>query len=133
VLEGAREIAVSLFEAVEAVDAGPIYLQGRIEFTGYELVEDLRRAQAAATIDLCRSFVAGYPGVLADARAQTGDPTYYRRRTPADAKLDVDATLRSQFNLLRVSDNQRYPAWFEIDGRKYRVLIERLDDEGPSA
>lgn len=30
---------------------------------------------------------------------------------------------REQFNLLRVKDNERYPAWFELQGQRYVVKI----------
>jgi len=69
--------------------------------------------------------VSDYPGVLKRSRAQAGDPSYYRRRRPPDGQLDPDQSLRAQFNLLRVSDNQRYPAWFKIEGVRYALKIEK--------
>lgn len=126
VLEGADSVMVTLFEAAAAVDSGPIYLQERIQFDGTELVDDLRRLQAAATIRLCRAFLADYPRILETARAQEGQPTYYRRRRPADGQLNPDVPLREQFNLLRVSDGQRYPAWFEQAGARYALHIRRI-------
>ncbi len=125
VLEGAERIAVTLFEAADAVDCGPIYLQEEMLLDGHELVDDLRRKQAASTLRLCRAFLANYPESASQPQAQTGAPTYFRRRAPADGQLDIELPLRAQFNLLRVSDNQRYPAWFEIFGQRYRLLIEK--------
>ena len=125
VLEGADLIVVTLFEAADAVDSGPIYLQESIELQGNELVDGLRRLQADATFRLCRSFVSEYPEVLTKQRPQEGEPSYYRRRRPPDGELDPDQTLRMLFNLLRVSDNQRYPAWFEIDGVEYTLRIDK--------
>lgn len=127
VLEGANSIPVTLFEAAEAVDSGPIYLQEKIDLYGNELVEDLRYFQAISTIHLCKAFMANYPYVLKKACAQNGDATYYRRRYPVDSQLDPDQTIRKQFNRLRVSDNLRYPAWFEIDGNRYRLKIDKLN------
>jgi UDP-2,4-diacetamido-2,4,6-trideoxy-beta-L-altropyranose hydrolase len=126
VLEGADSVMVTLFEAVAAIDSGPIYLQERIRFDGTELVDDLRRHQAQATIRLCRASLAEYPRMLTNPCEQAGQPTYYRRRRPEDGQLNPDLPLRELFNLLRVSDSHRYPAWFELAGARYTLHIERM-------
>ena len=124
ILEGKNEIPVLLLEAAEAVDAGDVYLTDQLRFAGYELCGDLRREQARATLALCRRFVESYPWLLTDATVQRGESSYYPRRTPEDSRLDLDKTLREQFALLRVVDNERYPAFFELDGHQYVVRIE---------
>jgi hypothetical protein len=40
--------------------------------------------------------------------------------------LNLDLTLREQFNLLRVVDNERYPAYFELNGIKYVIKINKV-------
>jgi UDP-2,4-diacetamido-2,4,6-trideoxy-beta-L-altropyranose hydrolase len=129
VLAGENKIPITLLEAVENVDSGPIYFQDTLTLSGAELVDELRIIQAGATVRLCREFVAGYPFVLADARPQSGDGTFYRRRRPADSKLDPDLSLREQFQLLRIADFERYPAFFEMAGRRYAVRLTPLPDE----
>jgi methionyl-tRNA formyltransferase len=57
---------------------------------------------------------------------QAGLPTYYKRRTPEDSELDPDKPLRDQFNLLRVADNDQYPAFFRHLGHKYVLKIEKV-------
>lgn len=127
VLKGAQNIVVTLLEAADMVDTGMIYGQTAIQLQGNELVDDLRRQQAAATFNLCAEFVAGYPGVLQQAREQRGTPSYFPRRTPVDSRIDFDLPLRDQFNLLRVCDNTRYPAWFEHAGARYMLGISRVE------
>ena len=129
VLRGAQKIVVTLFEAQDAVDAGAIYGQTAIQLRGDELVDDLRRQQAAATFRLCAKFLADYPAVLQQAREQSGTPSYFPRRTPVDSRLDLDLPLRDQFNLLRVCDNARYPAWFEHAGARYTLGIARMKQD----
>lgn len=123
ILEGRDEIPVTLFEAAENVDSGDIYSRETLRFDGGELVGELRAAQAAATLRLCRAFVRDYPFSLSTARPQAGPGSTYPRRRPADSRLDPDKTLREQFNLLRVADPDRYPAYFELAGRTYRVRV----------
>lgn len=129
VLQGAQRIVVTLLEAVDAVDAGVIYGQTTIQLRGDELVDDLRRQQAAATFKLCAEFVVGYPAVLQQAREQSGTPSFFPRRTSMDSRIDLDLPLRDQFNLLRVIDGARYPAWFELAGARYTLSIGRVKQD----
>lgn len=123
VLDGSDEIPVTLFEAVEGLDEGPVYLRDTIRFEGHELVDELRAAQAASAADLCERFVAAYPDVTPEP--QSGEPTYYRRRTPDDVRLDPDVPLAQQFDLLRICDNERYPAFFELRGHVYELRVAK--------
>jgi hypothetical protein len=124
ILEGATEIPLTLFAAAAELDAGPIYLQRKIKLVGDELVEEWRSLQAQATIALCLSWVDHYEDVTAAAKPQSGEPSHYCRRRPADSRLDPDRSIGQQFNLLRVVDNQRYPAFFEWRGRRYELHIQ---------
>ena len=40
-----------------------------------------------------------------------------------DTYLDTNKTIKEQFNLLRISDNKRYPARFKIEGKDYILKI----------
>ena len=126
VLEGAESIPVCLLDAAEQVDAGDIVYKEYIALSGKELVADLRNLIGEKTVELCRRFLSE-PGP-APGVPQAGEPTYHRRRTPDDSELDPDASLRSQFNLLRTVDNNEFPAYFYRDGARYVLKIERVDD-----
>lgn len=127
ILEGKEEITITLLEATEALDAGVYYDKVSVKLEGTELVEDWRKLQYKATIQLITGFLKRYPNV--QGMEQAGSPTFYRKRTISDSKLDVEMSLRSQFNLLRVVDNERYPAWFEIEGSRYKLSIEKMNDK----
>lgn len=130
ILDGENRIPVTLIEAVDAVDAGPIYLQEWITLDGTELNPEWRLLQARATQDLCMQWVKAYPAIVDTARPQTGRGSTYARRRPVDSRLDPSKTLAEQFNLLRVVDNQNYPAFFEMGGRLYRIRINPRDGAG---
>ena len=125
ILEGKSQLTITLFEAEEHVDAGRIYLQKEVYFDGTELIDDLRKIQGATTCALCLAFVRGYPGILRTAREQEGEESFYPRRRAEDSRLDLDKTLREQLNLLRVVDNERYPAFFDWKGIRYYLAINR--------
>jgi len=122
VLEGKTRIPVTLFEASIKVDAGNIYDVCYIDLDGTELVDELRSKQWIATRELIIHYIENYnPNNL--GISQSGQESFYPRRTKKDSLLDINKTIFEQFNLLRVCDNERYPAWFEIHGKKYIIKI----------
>ena len=123
ILEGKNRIPVTLFEAADEVDSGPIYAQRHINFEGHELIDSLRKKLAETTYELCSWFVAEYPRSSTQPKMQKGTESFYSRRGPKDSRLDVNKTIAEQFNLLRVVDNQAYPAFFEWEGRRFILTI----------
>jgi len=57
---------------------------------------------------------------------QEGEPTYFPRRKPEDGELDVNKTIREQFDLMRVADNERYPSFFNFKGYRYKIVIDKI-------
>lgn len=123
ILEGKNIVPVTLFEATECVDAGQIYMRRQMVFKGNELLAELHQRQGETTVEMCLEFVNNYPEILLHARPQKGEESFYPKRTPNDSKLDINSTIKEQFNLFRVVDNKKYPAWFEYRGKKYRIEI----------
>ena len=39
--------------------------------------------------------------------------------------MEINKSIKSQFNLLRVSDYNNYPAYFNIFGKKFYLKIEK--------
>jgi methionyl-tRNA formyltransferase len=122
--EGARQIPITLFEATAELDAGPIYLQHTCDLQGTGLVDEWRALQAKATIALCLNWLDRYTEVLEQAQPQQGQTSHYRRRQPTDSQLDPQRSLAVQLNLLRVVVNRRYPAFVELRGRRFELLIQ---------
>ena len=123
IIEGASEIPITLFEADPELDAGQIYNQQIIELNGLELSAEWQQLQASATISLCLRWLTDYPHSATLGKPQEGEESVYQRRTPQDSCLDPTCSLDELFPLLRVVDNQAYPAFFEIDGRRYKLSI----------
>lgn len=131
VLEGSTYIPICLFEAVSAVDSGPIYLRDNFELEGHELHEEIRELQGKAVVDICYSYLSALEpptGV-----PQSGEPTLYPRRSRKDDQLDPEKSIAEQFDLLRVLNNNEYPAFFNHRGHRYLLRIEKDKDETSQA
>lgn len=127
VLEGRSGVHICLIDAADEVDSGPIVYKDEIAFKGTELVGDLRGLIGGKTLELCRRFLQ--EPSPPEGRPQSGAPTLYKRRGPKDSRLDADKTIAAQFDLLRVVDNDKYPAFFEYRGRRYKLKIEPHEKE----
>ncbi len=125
ILVGATVIPVCLFEASYDADTGPVVYRDRLQLRGDELLSEWRALQGQKSVELCMRFLNEDSQPV--GTTQQGEPTHYPRRRPTDSRLDPYKTLAEQFDLLRIVDNERYPAFFEHRGRRYRLLIEGDD------
>ena len=121
ILEGRNKIPVTLFEAEKELDSGVIYHKDFIHFNGGELHNEIRDLQGEMTIKLVLEFLNKFP--YNTGEKQKGKATFYSKRTPINSELDINKTIKEQFNLLRVCDNDRYPSFFILNNRKYFLKI----------
>jgi methionyl-tRNA formyltransferase len=123
ILEGKNEIPFSMFEASIGVDDGEIYMQENLFLTGFELNSELRKKQAMFTIDMCLKFIKNYE-IYKISKKQSGEESFYSKRSSIDSELDINKSIEEQFNLLRIVDNKDYPAFFYKNNKKYILKIE---------
>lgn len=123
VLEGKSEIPFCLLEAREKLDSGEIYLKKYLKLDGSELVDELRAKQVEMTFNLVEEFINRFEEIVPNP--QVGEGFQYERRRPSDSELDLKKTIDEQFNLLRVCDNEAYPAFFIKYGQKYFIRISK--------
>ena len=124
ILQNINDITVCLLKVSSEVDTGDIYKKMTMTLDGTELYDEIRMKQAEITFKLINYFLTNYPNI--DFKKQEGKSTFNRRRKPSDSKLNIDQTIRNQFNLLRICNNKDWPAFFEIHGVKYKLKIEKL-------
>lgn len=121
ILEGKNKIPITLFNANESVDGGDIYMKDLIVFSGSELYPEIKKIQAEKTLEICYRFVKEYQAQ--SPKKQKGKPTIYRKRVSNDSALNINKSIKDQFNLLRIVDNENYPAHFYHKGAKYVLKI----------
>lgn len=127
IVDGAKRITVCLLEAAEPVDTGDVWLRTEFDLDGHELLSEINEKLFAAELKLMTEAVGRF-GAL-NPTPQVGDAgPYMKKRTPADSRLDPNRTIAEQFDLLRVVDNDRYPAFFDHRGKRYELRIEKSGD-----
>ena len=126
IAEGRNKIVFSLFEAVEDVDTGQIYLKKIFRLQGNELFHEWRKLQGDMQEEMVVAFLNHYPNIKASS--QEDDSTYYRKRNRSHDKIDIDRSFREAFNKIRVCDPDNYPALFRVNGRKFKAVVMPLED-----
>ena len=125
ILRNKRKIYISLIKAVNEVDSGPIVMQDYFKLKGTELNDEIRYLQGLNTLNLIKKFLKKYPKIKYSN--QGGKGNFNKRRNPSDSKLNVNKTLKQQFNLLRINDNNLFPSFFYFKGKKYILKIFKGD------
>jgi len=123
ILEGRTNLTVSLLSVKAELDTGDIWMQRQVHIDPAALHEEINAAVFDAEIALMDWALEHC--AHSSPRPQVGTPTYYRKRTPADSEIDPGRPLAESFDLLRVADPDRYPAFFRLRGHTYRIRIER--------
>lgn len=124
VLEGMNEIPLTMITMTEQADAGDIVMKRRIMFEGHELNDEMRDRMGRAIMAMCLDLLDQHEPL--GLQPQRGEPSWYRKRGPQDSRLDPDISIADQFDLLRVVDNERYPAFFDLRGHRYALSIRKL-------
>jgi methionyl-tRNA formyltransferase len=130
VVNGSNNLTLSLLEAEDKVDTGDIWLKTLIPLDGTELFNEINEKLFKAELLLIEKAISEYLTIIPKKQDQSISSFYYTKRTPNDSQLDPNKTIEQQFNLLRVCDNERFPAFIDIHGQKYTVKLEKMIESG---
>lgn len=125
-LAGRQDIAVTLLAADDPVDSGAIWAKRWIHFEGHELFDEINAALFAAELELMDLALEQADHIRPQAQNADG-ASWHPRRKPDDSRLDPHQTLAAQFDMLRVADPERYPAFFELHGHRYEITLRKKD------
>lgn len=124
ILQGQDRLVVTLLNAEDELDSGDIWHQELVRFDGTELHEEIHDRLFKAELTLMTWALEHCDS--STPRQQSGEPTFFRKRSPEDSRIDPSRPLAESFDLLRVADPLRYPAFFEFRGCRYRLRIDKL-------
>ena len=117
---------ISFFQANTKIDDGNIFLKEKFSIKKTDLLEDWRKI--VGKIIIKNAFQLSQNIGNFKAKSQVGKSTFYRRRRPEDSELNINKSIRNQFNLLRTVDNKNYPAYFLHEGQKYIITIKKIHE-----
>jgi methionyl-tRNA formyltransferase len=121
VLNKLSHVVVTLFKADAGVDDGPYAFKGKFPIEPFDTLASLHRKDHEISAELYHKLINAVTGRTLRLQKQTGEPSYWRRRTPADSQLDSAKSLSDLWDHIRICDNDRYPAFFMIGD--YKVIL----------
>lgn len=126
IVEGGSEIVVSLLEAENKVDSGKIWKKVSVRILSHELYDEINHKIFSAEIGLMSYAVDHADTVQPVAQDLSLGVSYWPKRTPENSKINPSESISSQFNLIRVCDPVRYPAFFDLHGCRYSIEIKKV-------
>ena len=125
VVEGESQITVCLLTANDQVDTGAVWLRKSFTLEGHELLPEINAKLFTTELQLMSELLQRWGQI--EPQPQRGDPgPSMQRRTPEHSRLDPNRTIAEQFDLLRVVDSERYPAFIDFRGKRYVIRIEKV-------
>ena len=121
ILRNQKKIFISLFKATSKIDSGPLYLQDYFYLDGSELYNEIRLKQAQAVIRIIIKYLKKFPNLKQLKLSRKS--SYNKKRTPKDSELNINKTIKEQFNHLRINDNIKFPSFFIYKKNKYFIKI----------
>lgn len=129
IIEGVNTITLSLIAAESRIDEGDIFAQSTFNITKDMLWDEINHCLFKAELELIDHAVTHYISLKPRPQSSEITSSYYPKRTPADSEIDPGKSIAEQFNQIRVSDPNRFPAFFKLHGRTYKLILEKIDEE----
>ena len=129
IVNGAEAITLTLLEAEDKVDSGKIWQKLNIPVPKNALWNEINHLLFEAEVELINFAVQNFGTVSPALQKSTDNASYYPKRTPADSRIDINKSIAEQFDLIRVCDPNRFPAYFEYLGFRYTLKLEKMHEQ----
>lgn len=126
IIDGATVVTLTLLEAANKVDSGDIWCKQQINVSKDALWDEINRAVFDAELRLMDFAVDNFGTIAPPAQPMHIEPTYHPKRSLSNSQVDPKKSIEEQFDLIRVCDPDRFPAYFELYGHKYLIRLEKV-------
>ena len=125
--EGAEHITLTLLEAAEKIDTGKIWAKTKIPIPKDSLWNEINALLFSNELNLMEFAIKNFTKITPIEQVELKEVRFHGKRTPGDSKLDPNLTINELFNKIRVCDPNRFPAFFELHGKKYKLTLEKIN------
>lgn len=129
IINGSTRLTLTLLEAEDEVDSGNIWKKKCIEIPKTALYDEINQLIFQAELELMDFAINEFERVQPQKQDLTKEVTYWPRRRPENSELDITKSIDEQFDLIRVCDPNRFPAFFYKNGRKFYITLTAADDD----
>ena len=120
-----KKLSFHLQKLKKKTDSGKIYFKKTVKINNNLLFDEIKKIQFNNNMNLIVKFIKKYKkNKFIKSNKQVGKSTYYKKRAPIQNKININKSIKSQFDIMRISDNLFYPNFFYHRGRKYYLKIK---------
>lgn len=113
IINGATDITLCLLEAEDKVDTGDIWKKISVPIPKTTFFDEINELIFDAELALMDFAIENYNTIEPKKQPKPNiDITCWPKRSPKDSLIGLNKTLADQFDLLRVCDSKRFPAYF---------------------
>jgi len=128
-IQGAESITLSMLEAEDKVDSGRIWRKVHFSVPKHALWDEINHLLFTAEVEMIDYVAQNNVLVAPHSQADTEQATYFPKRSPQDSQIDPSKSISEQFDLIRVCDPNRFPAFFEYLGNRYILKLEKSNEK----
>ncbi len=122
---GFKETKLSVLKMSAKLDEGPIFFKLPVSLEGNaeEIYRTVSRLSFEAMLKLVQQPM--------QPQAQTGEPTYFKRRKPAESQITDFSTTEKIYDHIRMLDAEGYPpAYIEVNDTRFEFSnAQKIGDE----
>ena len=127
IINGEADITLSIIEAENKVDTGDIWKKINVNIPKTFLFNEINDLIFTAELDLMDFAVENF-NTVSPKKQLNIDVNSWPKRSPKDSEIDINKSIFEQFNLIRVSDPKRFPAYFYKDGVRFNIFLEKHNE-----
>lgn len=127
IINGATDITCTLLTVADQIDSGDIWIKRTCSIAKDLIASEINRIIFDMEFDMIVFAIFNYENIMPIPQKKLNDLKFYTKRDPNMSELNVNKTIAEQFNLLRICDPKRYPAFFILHDRKYILKLEAVD------
>ncbi len=121
---GFKQTKISALRVVKEIDAGPIYLKRKLDLNGSAKEIFIR------TSKIVKKMIEDIIQKKIRPKEQTGEPTFFMRRTPNQSSIQGIKNLNELYDQIRMLDCDGYPrAFLEIENFRIEFHNAILNNE----
>lgn len=123
---GEKETGITAHLIDEGIDTGDIIQQIVIPLTKFDTTKTMSKKvsqiEPIFVSDIVKSVVKG--NFKIEKQPIIKSIVYNEKRKPEDSKIDETKPLLHLYNKIRACDQENYPAYFEMDGKKVKIKLD---------
>ena len=127
IINGSSYLTLSLLEVTDPIDTGDIWKKTKIPLQGHELYDEIDHLLFSHEINLINFAIENFRNIKPTKQSEN-NITYYNRRNSQDSEININKSISSQWNLLRICDIDRYPPFIYSDGSRFILKVRKEED-----